>query len=177
MQRHQLEHALRAAREITKETEFVVLGSSALLGQVLQPPPELAESLEVDMYPRYKPRAAQLLNAIGELSLFHQTHGFWVDPVGPETSTLPTGWEQRLVKVCNPNTGGATGWCLEVHDLAASKLVAGRDKDLEFVAVLLRERMADPDTLAQRVAALPLAGEQLTSVQQRLAHVCRCCAS
>jgi hypothetical protein len=35
-----------------------------------------------------------------------------------------------------PNTGGAVGWCLEAHDLAVSKLIAGRAKDLEFVAGL-----------------------------------------
>jgi transposase InsO family protein len=42
------------------------------------------------------------------------------------------------VPLANDNTGGATGWCLEVHDLAVSKLVAGQDKDLNFVRVLER---------------------------------------
>jgi hypothetical protein len=101
MQRYQLEHALRAAQEITGEREFVVVGSSALLGQFPNAPVELTASLEVDVYPRRNPTASEKLNTIGELSLFHQTHGFWIDPVGPETVRLPAGWEARLVLVCN----------------------------------------------------------------------------
>lgn len=46
--------------------------------------------------------------------------------------------------------------CLEGHDLAASKLVAFRDKDREFVRVLLGEEMIDPPTLVERIASLPI---------------------
>ena len=46
--------------------------------------------------------------------------------------------------LANDNTGGPTGWCLEVHDLAVSKLVAGREKDLDFLRVLVRERVVNP---------------------------------
>jgi len=41
------------------------------------------------------------------------------------------------------------------HDLAASKLVAFRDKDREFVRVLITERMVSPDELATRIRMLP----------------------
>jgi hypothetical protein len=41
------------------------------------------------------------------------------------------------VVVQSANTGGGSGLRLEVHDLAVSKLVAGREKDLGFVAGLL----------------------------------------
>ena len=30
--------------------------------------------------------------------------------------SLPGGWESRLTPIGNPNTNGATGWCIEVHD-------------------------------------------------------------
>jgi hypothetical protein len=73
--------------------------------------------------------------------MFHQTFGYYAHGVDETTATLPAGWSDRLVPLANDNTGGATGWCLEVHELAVSKLVAGRDKDLDFVRVLLRERM------------------------------------
>jgi hypothetical protein len=43
---------------------------------------------------------------------------------------VPAAWESRLVLFENPNTAGARGWCLEVHDLAIAKLVAGRERDL-----------------------------------------------
>ena len=71
----------------------------------------------------------------------------------------------------NPNTSGATGWCLEVHDLAASKLVAGREKDLDFVRVLFAHDMVRSATLAKRIAALPLTPEGLTLIQERLRRI------
>jgi len=61
-----------------------------------------------------------------------------------------------LIRVCNENTKGAIGWCLEAHDLAASKLAAGREKDLDFVSTLLRYRLATPEILAERTATLPI---------------------
>jgi hypothetical protein len=71
----------------------------------------------------------------------------------------------------NANTGGATGWCLEVHDLAVSKLVAGREKDLDFVRVLVRERMVDAVLLEQRGTMLPDSGGVQDLVRSRLALV------
>ncbi len=43
--------------------------------------------------------------------------------------------------------GGAAGLCLEVHDLAMSKLAAGRDKDIAYVTALLRHGLAKASTL------------------------------
>lgn len=67
---------------------------------------------------------------------------------------LPAGWEKRLIEVCNENTGGATGWCLEVHDLLLSKCVAGRERDWEFAVDALRLGFADPLELRRRVDML-----------------------
>ena len=88
-------------------------------------PAVLLASIEADVYPRYAPAKSNLIDgAIGELSAFHQTFGYYAHGVDETTATLPAGWSERLVPICNENTGGATGWCLDVHDLAASKLVA-----------------------------------------------------
>lgn len=73
----------------------------------------------------------------------------------------------------NANTGGATGWCLEVHDLAVSKLVAGREKDLDFVRVLVRERMVDPALLERRVTMLSDPGGLRDPARSRLSQVLR----
>ena len=59
------------------------------------------------------------------------------------STTLPAGWANRLVPVSNENTAGAIGWCLDVHDLALSKLVAGRDRDLELAVVRARLLMTE----------------------------------
>jgi hypothetical protein len=49
---------------------------------------------------------------------------------------------------------------VDAHDLAASKLVAGREKDRVFVATLLQERLIDSEILLQRVAELPVGSTQ-----------------
>ncbi len=43
------------------------------------------------------------------------------------------------------------GWCIEAHDLAASKLMAFREKDTEFVRRLIIEKMIDPIVLIERI--------------------------
>lgn len=115
MHRAALEHVLRAAAAVVNEREFVVIGSQSVLGQFPAAPPALLVSMEVDVYPRYAPEKSDILDgAIGELSNFHETFGYYAHGVDETTATLPEGWVDRLVPVRNDNTGGATGWCLEV---------------------------------------------------------------
>jgi len=45
--------------------------------------------------------------------------------------------------------------CLGRHDLAVSKLAAGRTKDFEFVDALLRSGLLDLTVLTDRVERLP----------------------
>ena len=84
---------------------------------------------------------------------------------------MPRGWEQRLIRVQNENTGGATGWCLEVHDLLLSKCVAGRERDWEFVEEALRYGLADPAELRRRAGDLPVDSSPRESVQRMLEGV------
>lgn len=169
MRRAELEHLIRAAAAITDETELVIVGSQSILGALPAAPPELLQSMEADMYPLHRPELADLIDgAIGELSPFEERFGYYAQGVGPETAILPAGWRDRLVAICNANTDGKTGYCLEPHDLAASKLAAGRDKDRDFVAVLLEHAIVDPDVLRQRIALLPLDDARKTLVSARL---------
>src|SRR5690606_29988310 len=98
----------------------------------------------------------------GELSPFHETFGFYVDGVDLRTISLPDGWRDRVVIVDNANTNGFRGLCLEPGDIAASKLVAGRPKDLEYILVLLRERIVTTAILQQRLRLL----SSLTTAEQ-----------
>jgi len=50
MQRHQLEHIIRAASGITGATDFVIVGSQAVLGQFPDAPEELLVSIEADVF-------------------------------------------------------------------------------------------------------------------------------
>ncbi|MFO8172769.1 MAG: DUF6036 family nucleotidyltransferase [Gemmatimonadota bacterium] len=158
MNRSQLEHAIRAACDVAEETELVVFGSQAILGQYPEAPPELRASIEVDVQPLNHPeRVDQIDGALGELSQFHTTHGFYVHGVSLEAATLPEGWEDRTVIVRHPvGTRGKTGHCLEAHDLAASKLFAYRPKDRDFVRTLLVEGLISPGILRERILELPV---------------------
>lgn len=158
MNRAELEHAIRAACEVADDDEVYVFGSQSILGQHPDPPAILRASVEVDVQPKNVPDAVDLVDgSLGEDSLFHQTHGFYVHGVSIDAAVLPAGWDGRTVIVSVPSRSRLTvGHCLESHDLAASKLAAYREKDLVFVATLLTEELIDVDVLHGRVRLLPL---------------------
>lgn len=165
MTREELEHAIRAACDLTNETEVIVLGSQAILGQFPDAPPELRQSAEADVAPKHAIDKVDLIDAIlGEDSQFHRTHGFYVHGIPIETAVLPSGWQARAVKVQNKNTREFIGWCIEAHDLAASKLVAFRDKDRDFVRALMANGMVKSRKVVERVRKLP----RDAALQQRL---------
>src|SRR5205814_9534582 len=90
------------------------------------------------------------------------------EPLEALPAVLPHGWEDRLIRVENANTGGGAGLCLEVHDLAMSKLIAGREKDLGFVRALLRRRFAEKEVLAERLTRTGLPADLRTLCEGRL---------
>lgn len=169
MNRAQLEHVIRASAAISGDDEIVIIGSQAILGQFPSPPAELTVSMEADVYPKNQPEHADLIDgSIGELSPFHSTFGYYAQGVAPDTAVLPPGWEARLIPVRSPNTHGATGWCLEVHDLVLSKYVAGREKDLEFAAAAARHGLVARDELLRRLATMPIDEQRRTLAEQRI---------
>lgn len=157
MTREELEHAIRAACDLAHDTEVVVFGSQAILGQFPDAPATLRQFAEADIAPKHALDKVDLIDAVlGEDSQFHQSHGFYVHGVPIQAATLPAGWANRAIKVQNKNTRDFIGWCIEAHDLAASKLVAFREKDLEFVRVLLNEKMVRPRKVIERIRRLAI---------------------
>jgi hypothetical protein len=79
MTREQLEHAIRAICEICGDSEIWIFGSQAILGEFPNAPKTLCASIEVDVQPKNRSDTSDAIEAVlGELSLFHQTHGFYV---------------------------------------------------------------------------------------------------
>lgn len=90
-------------------------------------------SVEVDILPIGQDNAetGRLADTIegvaGEFSQFEELHGYSIDGVDLETSTLPDGWRDRLVKVQNANTAAPagqpqfTGWCIDKEDLCGGR--------------------------------------------------------
>ena len=170
MKRSELEHLIRAAGSIADDTEIVVIGSQAILGQFPDAPAALLVSAEADMFPLNRPELAELIDgSIGEGSQFHELFGYYAQGVGERTATLPRGWRGRLVKVANPNTLGVVGLCLEVNDLAISKYVAGREKDLQFTRELAKRGMTNSAALLVRAAEtdIPNATRELVTARIR----------
>jgi hypothetical protein len=151
--RDQLEHAIRAACDIAEDSEVWVFGSQAILGEFPDAPDALRTSIEVDMQPKNRPDNTDLVDgALGELSQFHKTNGFYVHGLLIDGSAFPHGWQHRAKPVVDEiSTRGKIGWCVETHDLAASKLAAYREKDRDFVRTLLIEGMITPKTLIKRI--------------------------
>jgi Nucleotidyltransferase of unknown function (DUF6036) len=172
LNRKQLEHVVRAAADIADDQELIVLGSQAVLGQFPDAPPSLLASEEADLYPKNKPELADLIDGtIGELSPFHDTFGYYAHGIAETTAILPARWKDRLIPVRNANTRGATGWCLEIHDLVISKLVAGREKDLEFALEAARHGLVAEAELRERLAATELIEEVRNLVSSRVTRL------
>ena len=174
MRRDEAEHVLRAARVILSpkgDTRFVVVGSQSILGAHPNAPAELLLSMELDLYPMDLPASdADIVDAvIGDGSSFHETFGYYADGVGPTTSKLPTGWRERLV----PMGEEEVGWCLEPHDLAISKFVAGREKDMAFNAALIRHGMVQGRVLLTRLAETDCGDIPRELVQERVERCIR----
>ncbi len=164
MKKRDLELAIRGAARVAREREFVLIGSQAIHAYCKNPPAEVLLSQECDLYPRSNPQAAGLIaHEMGRNSSFARRHGFYVDVVTPDIASLPEGWEKRLKPL---RVGRITAFCPEIHDLLASKLAAGRLKDLEFVGAMLKLHLARVSTLRARVLKLipASAGEQALSV-------------
>ncbi len=156
MQRHELEHLIRAAGAITGADEIIVIGSQAILGAFPDAPPLLLRSCEADVLTLRDPKDADLIDGtIGEGSPFHETFGYYAQGVWLDTAVLPDGWIKRCVQIRNDNTRQVTARCLEPHDLAVSKLVAGREKDLDFLIEMTRSGILGEETVLERIAMLP----------------------
>lgn len=171
MKRTELEHIIRAAAQISDDDEIIVVGSQAVLGQFPEAPAELLVSVEADVYPKNHPERWELVDgSIGELSPFHTTFGYYGQGVEPGTAILPEGWEERLVRVQNPNTRGAVGWCLDIHDLVLSKYVGRREKDLEFNRVAIMHDMVERTLLLDLLEKLPVDGEARDRIRWDVDH-------
>lgn len=160
MTREQLEHVIRASGAIVNEDELIIIGSQSILAQFPHAPMELLKSMEADLYPKQNPALAiHIDGAIGEMSPFHETFGYYAHGIGVDTAVLPPAWESRLVPILNENTRGVTGWCLDAHDLAFSKLAAGREKDLNFVVSMLKHHLIQSDRVLELIATSNLPTE------------------
>jgi len=169
MNREDLEHIIRASADVTKQHEFIILGSQALLGPVPHPEEIFKVSAEADIYPLNAPELADHIDgAIGEGSPFHELHGYYAQGVGPDTAILAEGWMGRLHRVQNENTNGRVGYCLDVVDLFLSKAAAAREKDRVFCIALLKHGYVRAQDALALVIQMPLSDQDKVRLRARI---------
>ncbi len=138
MQREKVDHVLRAVASLTGHDVFVLIGSSALAARTKGPmPASMLGTPEVDIYAFGVSNVEELSDMIdgslGQDSPFHMTFGFYADGVSPETAKMPSDWVSRARKYTSPACPGVTAIVPEENDLALAKLVAWREKDIEWL--------------------------------------------
>jgi len=170
MKKREVDHVLRAAGRITGEKQFIIIGSQSLHGKFPDLPDDLVKSFEVDLMASKHADRTEWLNAIGLYSPFHDSFGYYADPVDDKTATLPKGWKGRLVNLPDGDTEGVRGLCLDPHDLAIAKYVARREKDIVFTRELAKRGIVSRDRLLALLDQTPVSDE----MRQRIsAHIAR----
>ena len=171
MTRTRLMNLLRRATELSGGQRLILAGSQAFYAAAAAAPELVERSEEVDLLLVGVERSLfQRLNeALGMESPYLLETGVFAHPVGLGTITLAAGWEERLVAF-GREEGLANVWALEIHDLVASKLMAGRDKDFEFIRALLEHGLCDFTLLLARFELLR-ASAYANAVPDRLASL------
>jgi hypothetical protein len=168
VRREDLEHIIRAAGDVLSETEVIIVGSQAILGAPYEDlPKDVTLSVEVDVIATHDldgNKALRLNGAIGEMTRFDEMFGYYAEGVEEGLCRFPERWRERLLPVETPATNGVTGLCVEPHDLCASKLLAGRDKDLKYVASLLRSGHVKVEVLIERLQTTDATADEFERV-------------
>lgn len=156
MNRAQLEHLIEEVGRRTGLEYFYIIGASAVLA-VLTDSEEAAliQTRDMDVVPgiddpdEERRISDQIDWVLGEGSEFEIEHHYYAQGLSSRTPQYAPGdWMGRALPV---KVGAYTGLCMEVHDLALSKFGAGRPKDLEFNAALVRAGLISEETLLGRL--------------------------
>ena len=167
-----LKHLAQSALALAQSRRIFILGSSSILVSF----PELGEAGLLDntfdadllLDPITKGISDLLKEAIGEGSLFEKERGYHANILHPSIAeTLPPGWEGRLVAV----EGVDNVFALEPLDLAAVKIVVGREKDLALVRGLLELRKISAEDLRKRRSSMPLGEREMFQSGRNLALI------
>ena len=169
MKKRQVDHVLRAAGRITGERQFIIVGSQALHGKHPDLPDEILTSFEVDIVASKHSDRTEWLNVIGLDSTFHETYGYYADPVDLGTATLPKGWKARLVRLPPGDTEGVRALCLDPHDLAIAKYAAFREKDLIFTRELARRGILSKQQLLTLLEQTKMTDDLRGKIRARIA--------
>jgi len=171
-----LQHLIRSVRALAEDRQVIVMGSASLLASF----PELgagseplAATYDADLCPQPFDETTALMihEALGESGAFHLRHGYHADVLRDSIfDTLPPGWRERLIPV--PRCDGA--FALDPHDLAATKLLVGREKDIALVRHLGRTGRLSRPLVEQRLDSIPKVDRLILASHQALRQAFKC---
>ena len=120
---------IRHVSAVAQTAQPIIVGSQSLHAVTSQLPEIVRQSTECDFlfYGDLSAARERVNQTLGVFSDFQQAHGYWADALGLATVVLPPDWEQRLQPLLD-EAGEIVARCVEIHDVAISKFVAGRDK-------------------------------------------------
>lgn len=143
------------------QVPLYVLGSQVVHGQPeeREVPRAARASLELDLLSTNiedEERVSEHLSVFfGQGSYFDEEFGFHLDGLGWDSCVLPEFWESRTHPV-GIEAQGKTYRCLvgDIHDVAAAKLYANRDKDRAWFVALEEDGWFDWSTLSSVINEL-----------------------
>jgi hypothetical protein len=163
-----LERTVRAIATEFKADKIFIIGSQSILLAWPDAPALMRMSPEIDAFPENArtweieeksrhpdevPEASEHIDALfGSGSLFHRTHGFYIDGVDENTAKLPAGWRERAVVRTidiGPRIVTAIAPCPE--DLIVSKLARLDGKDKSFVEAYHAVRPLDASVIEDKI--------------------------
>lgn len=152
-----LQKLFSEAKKLSKQSEFVVIGSLSILGVVpgaTEIPARMLMSIDVDCYSKSDPgRIFELRDKLGEGSAFEAENGYYLDPVSPHVATLPDQWEYRLIRV--PLDGGIVIYFLDPNDAAVSKYARYDVRDKEWIRAGLEAGLLSASIIEARFRDTP----------------------
>jgi hypothetical protein len=169
MNRQKIDRLLVEALRVTNHRDYVIVGSLSVLGAHENPPKIMAESVDIDLYPKNDPGgASDVARALGEGSRFDKENGFYADAVSPNLASLPDGWEDRLIKV-NFDSGVAA-WFLDPNDAAVSKYARSEPRDRRWIRAGLEAGIFSMPTIEYRLRETFMMPEELRVAKASIAE-------
>ena len=112
---------------------------------------------------------ADLLDgALGQASQFDAEFGYYCDGVEPETAVLPDDWRDRAKLYSSPATNGVEALAPEPNDIALSKVVAWRPKDVAWLRAAVRSGIIEIETMLSRLVQMPARAGDIADLKTRL---------
>ena len=152
MRKSDLFKLVRQIKAIASDEIPIIVGSQAVHLVTNFPPEIIQQSIECDfIFISGKSELRTEINKkLGVFSNFQLENGFYADALGLATVILPTNWQERLQPFKDEN-GETIALVAEIHDIAVSKLIAGRKKDFLFLNELFIREFIEIDVFIERV--------------------------